>query len=74
MHSFLHYVIKRVTTSSPRTPLSALCHETNYVMKRGKLVTVHPLHRGNPELGVLSSQSVHPTATTCMPMLSYSTF
>jgi len=33
---------------------------------------VHPLHRGDPELGVLSSQSVHPAATTCIPMLSYS--
>ena len=39
MHSFLHYVIKRVTTSSPRTLLSALRHETNFVMKRGELVT-----------------------------------
>ena len=39
MHSFLYYVIKQVTTSLPCTLLSALHHETTYVMKRGELVT-----------------------------------
>jgi len=45
VHSFLYCVIKRVTTSSPRTLLSALRHETTYVMKRGELVTITPLQR-----------------------------